>query len=340
MILLYGVLAGATLAVCLLADRIGHALNIVDRPDGRRKVHRRETPLVGGIAIALPIVAFALVQSVTTEFTPFYLVIGLTVSGFFALGLVDDRGHVPPVARLAFAIGASAMVFEIVPAFVVTFLKFTFLPVAIYLGDAAAVGFTLLCIVGLQNAINMADGQNGLVIGLSLLWTTLLYAVAPGHLEPILLALGLALAVALPFNLAGRLFLGDSGAYALSVLLALLAIYVYRTDFAGLPADMVALWFLIPVVDCLRLMLIRVVAHRSPLRPDRNHFHHRLNRIVPWSASLVVYLTLVAVPSWLALAFPAQTPALAVGVLLVYGTLLAMTTKAEPQASTEPPVRG
>lgn len=67
-----------------------------------------------------------------------------------------------------------------------------------------------------------------------------------------------ALAVTLVFNLRGRLFLGDSGSYALSFVVAMLAIYTYDVGFTRLPADLVALWFLIPVVDCLRLMAKRM----------------------------------------------------------------------------------
>ncbi len=331
---LYILLGLVTAALCVAAAPIGRWLKVVDRPDGQRKVHRGETPLVGGVAIMAPVLIMAIVRGVTTDLAPFYAVIALTIVGFFGLGFIDDRKHIRPVVRLAFAIAVCIVVFEVVPAFEVTFLRFGFLPNAIYLGGAAATGFSLLCIVGLQNAINMADGENGLVMGLALVWSALLYAVAPAHLEPLLLALGIALVVALPFNLSGRLFLGDSGAYALSILLALLAIYSYRTDFAAFPADMVALWFLVPVIDCLRLMLIRALGGRSPMRADRNHLHHRLQRLAPWPGSLAVYLAMVAVPGGLSLAFPTHTPLLALAAVTVYGLVLGLTHRAVRNAST------
>jgi len=127
--------------------------------------------------------------------------------------------------------------------------------------------------------------------------------------------------------------LGDSGAYALSVLLALLAIYSYRTDFTAFPADMVALWFLIPVIDCLRLILIRALGGRSPMRADRNHLHHRLQRLAPWPGSLVVYLAMVGVPGGLSLASPPHTPLLALAALTVYGLVLGLTYRAVRNAS-------
>src|SRR3546814_9730280 len=42
--------------------------------------------------------------------------------------------------------------------------------------------FTLLCLLGFQNAVNMADGTNGLVIGLGLGWVALLLLHAPPEL--------------------------------------------------------------------------------------------------------------------------------------------------------------
>src|SRR3546814_9811233 len=40
------------------------------------------------------------------------------------------------------------------------------------------------------------------------------------------------------------------------------------------------LWLLIPVVDCLRLIVTRVAIGRSPFEPDRDHLHHRLMAVL------------------------------------------------------------
>ena len=158
-------------------------------------------------------------------------------------------------------------------------------------------GFSLLCLVGVQNATNMADGKDGLAIGLSLLWTGLLFAHAPDHLRPLLLVLAVGLALVLIFNLSGRLFLGDSGSYSISAFVGLATIYCYGVGFPVLRADVVALWFLIPVVDCLRLMAVRLARGRSPFSSDQNHLHHILTRWMPWRWGLPLYLALVGLPS-------------------------------------------
>ena len=42
----------------------------------------------------------------------------------------------------------------------------------------------------------------------------------------------------------------------------------------------VIVWFFIPVIDCLRLMITRRMSGRSPLSADRDHFHHRLEATI------------------------------------------------------------
>ena len=185
--------------------------------------------------------------------------------------------------------------------------------------------FTVLCLVGLQNAINMADGENGLAIGLSVLWVALLLMSAPPHMVPLLIVFLISLLIALVFNLAGRLFLGDSGAYAIGIAIGLVTLYVYGVEFARLPADMVMLWFLVPVIDTLRLMLVRGLSGRSPLRSDRNHLHHRIQRLVGWPWSVAVYLAIVGVPCVLAMVYPTRTLIWIVVALSGYGIVMSLS---------------
>ena len=96
--------------------------------------------------------------------------------------------------------------------------------------------FTILCLVGLQNAINMADGMNGLLIGLSMFWTAcLLNHAPPEHLRLYLTLMLLGLVILLLYNLAGALFLGDAGSYAIGGTIGVLMIYCYHSADGALP---------------------------------------------------------------------------------------------------------
>ncbi len=314
---------GFSLVICLLADRIGGILGVLDTPDSNRKLHARTTPLVGGFAIVLPVVCVGPWLAASSDALKLFAVLGIVGSGFLVIGFIDDRKHLPPLVRLLLAAAICYAVVATVPVFGITLVKLSFLSQTLFL-DAWAPVFSVVCLVGLKNAVNMADGKNGLVLGLSLIWTLLIAIYAPSYLTPLLTVMVLTLGIVLAFNLSGRLFLGDSGCYALSIVIGLLAIHTYQANIYGLPADVVALWFLIPVVDCLRQMFGRLVAGRSPFRPDRNHLHHHLNAVMRWRWGLVVYLALVAGPALLAWINPALTMLWMVIALSCYSTILGL----------------
>ena len=164
--------------------------------------------------------------------------------------------------------------------------------------------FALLCLVGLLNAVNMADGKNGIILCLGLVWTAVLACHLGSAFAPVLTGIGVALAVLLAFNLRGRLFMGDGGSYVLSALFGLLAIYAYNNDFADMRADDVAVMFAVPVFDTVRLMAVRIASGRSPFLGDRDHLHHHLHHRFGWPRGLIVYVALVAVPNAAALLWP------------------------------------
>ncbi len=313
-----------SLGVCMYATPIGRTLGVIDSPDGDRKLHSRETPLVGGLAIMLPLLLAVVYIAISSRFMPIFATFAGGTASVLLLGFVDDRRHIKPYLRLGTSLVICGLVLNVVPEFSVTFLYFTFLEHPIYLSHLWATVFTLLCLVGLQNAINMADGKNGLVIGMTLIWVFLLMLYSPTHVRPILTVFAVGICVALFFNLRGRLFLGDSGAYSISIAIGMLAIYAYKVGFEQLPADIVALWFLLPVIDCLRLMVSRMIAGRSPFSSDRNHLHHVLLEMMPWRWALLTYLGLVGIPALFAYFFPTLTLLWGVAAFLIYVLILAL----------------
>lgn len=302
-------MAAAAVLVALLisvfARQIGEALLLLDFPDtdGGRKRHDRVTPLVGGLAVSLAIVGSAVLTAlVVPEAAPLLHLgwLAASVAVMFGIGIADDRFHLSPVLRLCAAVTMLLLVASDAPDFSVAFLRFSGMGQLLLIGrwgDA----FTLLCLVGLLNAVNMADGKNGLVAGMGIIWSVVLAFHAPAVLLPVLAAAGSALAVVWVFNMAGKLFLGDGGSYAISTFFGLAAIYAYNHDFDAMRADDVAVLFAIPVFDTVRLMAVRVAQRRSPFQGDRNHLHHHLYASIGWPRGLWVYLTLVALPNAAAL---------------------------------------
>jgi len=311
------------LTICLVAGPLGRILQVMDIPDGVRHPHQNPTPMTGGLSVMGPTILATGYLAVTTDFSPFYGGVTALMAASLLLGLTDDRAHIFPMLRLGLSTGLVLALLIFVPATTVTFFHFSFMQVALFLAGWWGIGFTAISMVGLQNALNMADGKNGLGVGLCLIWVALLVPYAPSHLVPLLMVMLVALGVTAVFNLAGRLFLGDSGTYSLSVSIGVLTVYVYNVNFSMLHADIVALWFLIPVVDTLRLILYRIMAGRSPFSSDTIHFHHLLEKLMPWRWGLIVYLSLVAAPGLAARVAPDWTVLWAALGMAVYGGVVA-----------------
>ncbi|MGF1605250.1 MAG: glycosyltransferase family 4 protein [Rhodothalassiaceae bacterium] len=291
------------LLICWKAAPIARSLSIIDfpSPDGGRKTHKYPTPLSGGLAVLVPTLLCLILLA------PDYPGIGVIAAcagGMLVLGLLDDRQHISPAWRLTLSSVTIVLALLAAPTLTLSFLSFSFLSQPVFLGTLA-LPFTALCLLGLQNAVNMADGKNGIVLGMALIWSLTMSLYAGPALTWPLLTLSLSLAVALVFNLRGKLFLGDSGSYSLSVLLGLMSLYLVNHAFDRLSADTVMIWFLWPVLDCLRLIFARALHGRAPFRADRNHLHHYLYDLMPrWWMGLTVYLGMVAAPILLGLIRP------------------------------------
>jgi UDP-GlcNAc:undecaprenyl-phosphate/decaprenyl-phosphate GlcNAc-1-phosphate transferase len=323
-------LFGAAIAwvVSANARAIGTALHLLDYPDsnGGRKRHAEVTPLVGGIAVAAAAVGSALLALLLTGAVPaLHLAwLALAVGVMFTIGAADDRFHLSPVLRLAVAVAVLLLVLVRAPDFGLTFLRFAGQDRIWMLGDWGG-AFSLLCLVGLLNAVNMADGKNGLVSGMGLIWTAVLACHVAPIMLPVLAATGAALAVTWQYNMAGRLFLGDGGSYAMSALFGLLAIHAYNHDFEAMRADDVAVLFAIPVFDTIRLMTVRLARGRSPFEGDRDHLHHHLHARLGWPRGLWVYLAMVALPNAGALLMPGTGLVWLVAAFVAYALVMATT---------------
>jgi UDP-GlcNAc:undecaprenyl-phosphate GlcNAc-1-phosphate transferase len=327
-ILLIAVLGGlsalATALVCLNADVIGVRFGLVDRPDGIRKLHEKPTPLVGGLAVMLPALIISLFFAGITRTHTYVDTAAVASIVILVLGLMDDRWGLTPLLRLAAFTLATSIALMLEPLFVLHTLRLELFGLNLEVGFAGfSVLVTLVMIVGFVNAANMADGMNGQLLGSILVWTVFLLAYVPPLEGLPYWALLLSSAVALGFNIKGRLFSGSVGAYSASMFVALSAIAVYRNANGAMPAEVPALWFYLPVLDCLRLFAQRMLAGRSPFTADRHHFHHILLRHMRPVQALLVYLALLGAPGFVAL-YDLHFGSIAlVPCVIVYGVLVA-----------------
>lgn len=289
--------------LCRFAMPIATQFNLLDVP-GDRKKHKHVTPLMGGIVILASIVPamLALVAFAAPSNHIFKLLIWTSVLvGMTIIGILDDRHSLSPRLRLIASFGLFGIAAYIEPIFNVRVLDFEYPPISLGLGTRGiAIAFTVLCCVGLVNAINMADGKNGLVIGLCIAWLALLALRVPSFLLPFIGLLILVLAMLLVFNWRGKLFLGDGGAYGLATAIGVLAISVYNSPgnhaTRAMAAEEIMLLFAAPVLDSFRLTFKRIKRGQSPMAPDRDHLHHHLQDRFGWPRGLLIYWIIAILP--------------------------------------------
>jgi UDP-GlcNAc:undecaprenyl-phosphate/decaprenyl-phosphate GlcNAc-1-phosphate transferase len=320
------------LIVGTYASEFGTRLGLVDRPGGR-KLHRSPTPLMGGLALLaglLPVLAIYMVTSEPEGIGHWALTsFAITMSGCALLGLLDDRYTIPARPRFVAAFLLFGVLLIVEPRFGLAMLHFEALAEPVVLGRIGGWFFTVFVLLGFMNAVNMADGKNGLVIGLSTIWALVIVASGPVGLLPVLIPLAAMLTILLGFNMRGALFLGDGGTYGLSAVIGLAATYSYNFQNGLMAADQLILLFLVPITDMMRLIAHRLWQGRSPMSPDRDHLHHYLLRAFGWPGGLVIYLALVGIPNGIAVVLPYTAPWFVLATLMTYGVLVFAVGRSE-----------
>jgi UDP-GlcNAc:undecaprenyl-phosphate/decaprenyl-phosphate GlcNAc-1-phosphate transferase len=330
--------------ICSHADWLGAKLGLLDVPDpvGGRKRHDRVTPLLGGTATLLPtfgIMAFGtiLADMPNRQVQSDILVITLVAAILYLIGLLDDRASLSARFRLLVSLAVTSIAVLSTPYLKLDRLLMTFSETPLVLGGFAT-AVSILCLVGLINAVNMADGKNGLVVGSCFIWSAALLVYAPAYLKPTLAALLASLAVVFIFNIRGRLFLGDGGSYGLATLIGCLSIYIYNLRFDVLGADQIIIWFMVPVMDCLRLLVSRKLRGQSPFAADRTHLHHYLALRWTWERGRYVYWALIAIPTLLSIVLPSYAPLLLAATFASYWLLIAATNAQQTSSGSAVPL--
>jgi UDP-N-acetylmuramyl pentapeptide phosphotransferase/UDP-N-acetylglucosamine-1-phosphate transferase len=164
---------------------------------------------------------------------------------------------------------------------------------------------TVFVLVLIINAMNLIDGIDGLASGLSLFALTV-YGVLfllHGFQACVILAFS-TIGVLIPFfyyNVYGdakrkrKLFMGDSGSLTLGLILGFLAVRYacYRPDIIRPVGNILVIAvspILVPLLDMMRVILVRIKNKKHLFKADRNHIHHKLINLGMKELTVVVVL--------------------------------------------------
>jgi UDP-GlcNAc:undecaprenyl-phosphate GlcNAc-1-phosphate transferase len=313
------------LAVLSAAAPLGTLLRVIDHPDDGRKNHAQATPLVGGLAIMLPLILWAVAALVWPKMVDGQSIpaaILVCGGGAALVGFIDDRSSTSPAFRLAALLALTAAALIVSPQL---------LPAKFVWGHVAPtrvapwLSYVLVAIgmTGFVNSVNMADGQDGCVAGMFAIWSACIIVSGGGSTDGLATVLLVTSLAVLAFNLRGKVFLGGAGAYGVTFVFGLLILDLHNAW--SVTAETIIVWFFIPIVDCLRLMIQRPLQGRSPFEADRNHLHHRLQERFGKNVGLGVYLGLVGSTSLLAALSYRLAPACLVILSASYVGLMLLT---------------
>ena len=208
--------------------------------------------------------------------------------------LVDDAYGVRPAKRLlGQSIGALAVI--ILGNIYITSLQISILGISLQLGFWG-IPFTVVAVVGIINAFNMIDGINGLCAGLALVAIGALQVASGFDVSNYSLVIAMGSIIGFLFYNLGflgtkrRVFLGDNGSTFLGFLVAWTCIN-YSQGEANLIMPVTCLWIVaIPLLDCIGVMVYRVMRGILPFDAGRDHIHHKLQAYLGSSFKALTFL--------------------------------------------------
>lgn len=263
---------------------LGTRFEILDSP-GKRKIHQNEIPRLGGIgifcAVLFPVLFFFLIGVFPGEGNQNTLkpLLGLALGCLlvFSVGIWDDIHRLSPWPKLLIEIIAAIVAFYFG-------LKIQLLsnPFGMQLDLSWLSGpITVLWLVGITNALNLADGIDGLAVGIATFASAILFIMTSSTIYTLVPFLAIALAGAslgfLRYNFSpATIFLGDSGSLFLGFYLGGLSLWASEKSAIAFALFIPIVALGLPIVDVIYAVLRRW--HRGvPLgQADRDHIHHRL----------------------------------------------------------------
>ncbi|MCD1115793.1 glycosyltransferase family 4 protein [Chryseobacterium turcicum] len=274
--------------------KISKRKNLMDEP-GVRSSHLRKIPNLGGIALFYSI---GICTSIFAyEIFDLYKFLFASLIILLYVGIMDDivvmRAYKKLIAQIVVSvfivIGSDVRIRSLFGIFGIYEIHYL-----------VSVIFSIITFIILINAFNLIDGIDGLAGGYSLICSALFgisyYRLGEYNYPLVILStvlIGAVLAF-LYYNLsnlrATKIFMGDTGSMLLGFLLAFTCIcfidIFIDKKMAGVPryhlksAPVIAVAILIlPIVDTLNVIIVRLWNKKSPFEADKNHIHHKLLKL-------------------------------------------------------------
>jgi len=283
--------------------KLATRMNWVVAPDERR-VHKVPTPDVGGIAMFLGFIVALAIAWKMGRFSPVFdnnsepLGVLLAAILIFATGLIDDIREISSPAKVTGTVIAGLVLVYF--GATMFYFRVPFLDVFVLSNDWIPL-ITILWLMGMSQAINLIDGLDGLAAGIVAIAAASFFlysrrlddlgALAQPNMGPLIAIIALGVCVGfLPHNFnPAKIFMGDSGALFLGLLMAVSTsvvggradpnsqTYTPGQTYFFLAPLFIPLFILgVPILDTLFAIVRRAVNRQGVATADKGHLHHRL----------------------------------------------------------------
>ncbi|MDO6743448.1 MraY family glycosyltransferase [Tenacibaculum soleae] len=257
---------------------------LLDEPN-KRSSHKKITPTLGGIAFFITIIlSFFFLKKWDTESFSLNLMVSLTV--LFIIGLKDDLIAVSAKTKaLAQVLAISFLIYDnnLLIESLGGFLGVTAINYWVYI---AFIYFSIFFII---NSFNLIDGVDGLAASIAITIFTFLgvmfFFLNQYYYTYLCIVIVGTLLAFLYYNLSEnkKIFMGDTGSMIIGFLIGVLSFKLLtfhkNIESIGLiPSEniLIVLCSLIsiPILDTIRVFVVRTINKKSFFIADRNHVHH------------------------------------------------------------------
>jgi UDP-GlcNAc:undecaprenyl-phosphate/decaprenyl-phosphate GlcNAc-1-phosphate transferase len=272
-------------------------LNVIDYPTKERKVHKKPTPLLGGLAIfaafQITVAIFYFLSNDFTEIKPKQF-IGLFISGLVLMigGFIDDKYGLKPKHQIVFPVISTLIIIACGVG-----VKWLSAPVGggtwfldqwsftVFWHDGLPYKITLLSdlftfvwLIGMTYTTKILDGLDGLVSGVTVIGAIFIFLTALSNNIPqpdvallcVILAGAFLAFLLFNFNPA-KIFVGEGGSTFAGFMLGVLSIMT------GSKVAVTLLLMGVPVLDVGWTIVRRLMEKKNPFKgADRKHLHYRL----------------------------------------------------------------
>ena len=248
-------------------------------------IAHQDSSRLGGIVILLSSLVWGLFSMLTEGSLLWADNVGYVTFGIIAmflltvLGAIEDLQNdvLSPRFRLRAMVSVFAVLFLIFPEVVPGNFGLASIDAVMGVPVLGALLTVVFC-VGFINAVNIADGANGLMSGIAAL-SFYSFSLLDGPLAWMWVILASVVSIFFLYNVViGRLFLGDGGAYLIASLILVASFYAVNKGLVSL--GYLAALFSYPCVELVVTLFRRWRIGLNPLLPDNDHYHNRLHYLI------------------------------------------------------------